>query len=69
MEVQVVPPFVDDSHLTIFPAFPLNVKLPLVPAQAKVTAGKMEPPAGLGITVTVTVADAEQPLAAVPVTV
>jgi hypothetical protein len=69
MATHVVPPFVDDSHLTILPVFPLNFKVPLAPAQTKVTGDEIIPPAGPGITVTVTVVDAEQPLAAIPVTV
>ena len=68
--VHVPPPFVEDSHWTIGAEFPLNVNVPLAePAHEVVTAGERVPPFGAGSTVTVTVVEAEQPLASVPVTV
>lgn len=68
--VHVPPPFVEDSHLTILPVYPLRVKVPLAdPAHAVVTAGERVPPCGAGVTVTVTVVEPVQPLASVPVTV
>jgi len=68
--VHVVPPFVDDSHLTTEPPFPLRVSVPEVEfAQPVLTCGEIEPPAGAGITVTVTVVELVHPFMSVPVTV
>ena len=66
----MAPPFVEDSHLTILPVYPLSVNVPpFEPVQAVVTLGERVPPAGDGRTVTVTVAELLHPFASVPVTV
>ena len=66
---QVAPPFVDASHLTTFPVFPVKVNVPLFePVQTVVMSGEIVPPSG-GFTVTVTSAVFVHPLASVPVTV
>ena len=68
--VQLVPPLVEDSHLTITPLIPLTIKVPPFElAHTVVVWGEMVAPSGLGITVTVTLAVLEHPFAPVPVTV
>jgi hypothetical protein len=68
--VQLVPPLVEDSHLTITPLMPFTVKVPpFALAHAVVVCGEMVAPAGPGITDTVTLAVLEHPFAPVPVTV
>ena len=55
--VQLTPPFVEDSHLTIFPVLPERVIVPVdVPAQAVTRAGERVPPKEAGVMVMVPVA-------------
>jgi hypothetical protein len=49
----VVPPFTEDSHLTIFPVCPLNVSVPLLLPEHTVVVPLTAPPTETGFTVIV----------------
>ena len=54
---QLTPPLIEDSHLTILPVCPLNVKVPLLePAQTD-TAPATDPPTVTGLTIMVAVVE------------
>ncbi len=68
--LQLAPPLVEASHLTITPLFPFTVKVPLFELEHTVdTEGEIVAPSGEGVTVTVTFVLLEHPFAAVPVKV
>jgi hypothetical protein len=70
MGVHVAPPLIEDSHLIMFPVWPLNVNVPLfAPVHPGLTAGETVPPVGYAFTVIITVAVLVHPVPAVPVTV
>ncbi len=50
---QLVPPFTEDSHLTMFPVYPLNASVPLLAALHTVALEEILPPTDAGTTVMV----------------
>ena len=67
--VQFAPAFVDDSHLTTSPMFPVRVSVPLFEVSQTVVSGATMVRPSYGIIVTVTPAEFVHPFATVPVTV
>ena len=53
IEVHEIPPFVEDSHLIMFPVYPLKVNIPLFDPEQTVAALAIVPPTETGETLIV----------------